>query len=146
MCTFDVSCPSCSVPWHDWPQPSPCRCLMSLAWILLMSILCCPQNKGSDASCAMCTTKKPAQAAAPSAAAPSDSKDDAPHPQSFNLYHFNGINGGKDKARCSRIHVQLLGDGLGQQGDSGKQGLREVILTRWSGSLVEYVGAEPRII
>ncbi len=46
---------------------------------------------------------------------------------------------------CSRIRVTLLGDGSQEPGLPDSQGLREVLLTHWSGGVIEYEGPPPKI-
>ena len=66
----------------------------------------------------------------------------------FLLYHFNGIVGhSQSRAECRRVRVSP--DRLvGGVGAGGREGLAEVVHTRWPTALVEFPGDkdhDPRI-
>lgn len=63
-------------------------------------------------------------------------------PLSFTLYHYNGIEGHINaQAECRRVEVQL---DRGEQVDFGREGIAEVIQTKWPFALVQFPGSFPR--
>lgn len=102
-------------------------------------------NQATQKTCDICSTAAPP--AAPVVVAKKDAK--AGHPKNFTVYHFNGIEGKKDVAECSRCRVTLLPSDIPtmEQSSLAKRGLREVIQTRWTSAMVDFpAGKDPKII
>lgn len=98
-------------------------------------------NNNARTTCEMCGSARPAPA--PTTAVTTTKP---PAPKSFELYHFNGLDGhGKTTAQCSRVSVRIM-DEDAVSPPSRAQGLREVVRTRWPSAIVEYdPGPEPKI-
>lgn len=100
-------------------------------------------NPTARTMCEICNSPKPALPPTPT---PQPSKN---RPKAaFELLHFNGIVGHSQAsaALCKVTVTPQDQDGFAQGEKVDKQGLREVVRTKWPGAYVTYEGGEPKIV
>lgn len=101
--------------------------------------MCTFINPGKAKTCDMCATARPAPVVVPVPAVREVAEEKAP--SSFFVWFFNGIEiPGKTSCQCVRLRVTIIegGPGASADGPNREASLREILLTRWPGAIVEF--------
>jgi len=101
--------------------------------------VCTYLNSNNRTVCEMCQSPRGIQAV------PVEQSPPQGAPRSFDLFHFNGIEGhGGARAGCNRVEINVLDEDIVSP-PSQAQTLREVIRTRWPSALANFPDQNPKI-